>query len=331
MSKRETSAEIDETAAHWALRIDEAGLDEDAQAAFNLWLEGDMRRVGAFARAQAVLVHVKRAKALGSDFEPMSFNDKVTPVEPVADLPQRTGLTRRKMLIGASAIAATGAFAILLPIKRVSARLYETGRGETRRIPLEDGSTVTLNTDSRIAVTINAASRTVQLVQGEALFKVVATNRAPFLVEIGDTALRARDATFSVCQLDALPLEVKVCAGNVELERDTKGKRLLHANMQAIMPANGAVIERSITPETLARTLAWQEGMLSFEDTPLRQAAEEFARYSDRKIEITDPMVGAETVTGRYAANNPEGFARAVALSLNLHMQSTVGGIVITR
>jgi transmembrane sensor len=71
--------------------------------------------------------------------------------------------------------------------------------------------------------------------------------------------------------------------------------------------------------------------MLSFEDTPLQEAAEEFARYSDRKIEIGDVAVGAETVTGLYAANNPEGFAQAVALSLNLHVQKTSGGIILVR
>ena len=73
MSKRETSSEIDEAAAFWATRIDEAGLDDAGRAAFDGWLEGDVRRIGAFARAQAVLVHVKRAKALGSAFEPATF------------------------------------------------------------------------------------------------------------------------------------------------------------------------------------------------------------------------------------------------------------------
>jgi transmembrane sensor len=331
MKKGETSSEIDETAASWTMRIDEAVLSAGEQAEFDRWIEGDVRRLGAFARAQAVLVHAKRAKALGSDFEPASFQQDNG--EPEADeAPQPAGLTRRRMLLGASAIAATAVIAITVPVKRVSARIYETARGETRLVPLEDGSTVTLNTDSKIAVTIDGAHRTVQLDRGEALFKLATAGRAALTIEAGDTALRARNATFAVCRLDDQPLLVTVCEGNIEVERDSlAAPRRLQANMKAIMRANGTMIERAVTPQTLQRELAWQEGMLSFEDTPLRQAADAFARYSDRRIGITDPMVGAETVTGLYAANNPEGFARAVALSLNLQVQSTAGGIILSR
>lgn len=338
MSKRESSSEIDDAAAEWATRIDAVPLGDEAQADFDSWLQGDVRRVGAFARAQAVLVHVKRAKALGSDFDPASFNQNagaVDLIEPLAnERYEPAGLTRRRMVIGASAVAATGALAIFIPNRRASARIYETGRGETRLIPLEDGSTVTLNTDSRIAVTIDHVRRAVQLVEGEALFKVASTDRAPFIVEVGDTLLRAESATFAVCQLGGRPVEVKVCDGHIKVARDSfvKGEaRVLQANMQAILPPDGAMLERRVTPAALQRELAWQEGMLSFEDTPLRQAAEEFARYSNRRIRITDPLVGAETITGRYAANNPEGFARAVALSLNLSVQTMPGDIILAR
>ncbi|MBN8831094.1 MAG: FecR domain-containing protein [Sphingomonadales bacterium] len=342
MSKRETSSEIDDAAAHWAMRIDEAVLDDAEQAAFDTWLRADVRRIGAFARAQAVLVHVKRAKALGSDFEPATFAperekggaadvgddaDDVAEEEPSAP----TILTRRRLLVGASALAASAVAAIVLPTRQAAARIYETARGESRLVPLEDGSTVTLNTDTRIAVTMGGDRRAVELLRGEVLFKVAGAGRPPFQVEAGGASLQTEKATFAVCRLDARPLQVKVCDGTVAVERPSTKPRLLHANTQALLPDDGTMIERSVTPEALQRELAWQEGMLSFEDTPLTQAAEEFARYSDRRIQISDPAVAAETVTGRYAANNPEGFARAVALGLNLHVQSTPGGIIVAR
>lgn len=344
MSKRETSSEIDETAAVWAMRIDDAALDREGQAEFDRWVSGDPRRAGAFARAQAVLVHLKRAKALGSEFEPEHFNREakagesgnVAPLA-VADAPGAVApasvLTRRRMLIGASAVAACGAVAVFVPARPASARIFETGKGETRLIPLEDGSTVTLNTASRIALTIDDRRRTAQLLQGEALFKV-ADGKVPFTVEADDTSVRTVKATFAVCRLEKSPIRVEVCEGNVEIERAgllAGEKRVLRANTQAFMAADGGVIERSVAPEALERELAWQEGMLSFEDTPLSEAAEEFARYSDRKILIADGGVGAETVTGLFAANNPEGFARAVALGLNLKVRPASGGIALAR
>ncbi len=45
MSKRETSSEIDEAAASWAMRIDEAVLGGRERAEFERWLQGDVRRL----------------------------------------------------------------------------------------------------------------------------------------------------------------------------------------------------------------------------------------------------------------------------------------------
>jgi len=338
MSKRETSSEIDAAAADWALRMDEAALDGKQQAKFERWLSADVRRVGAYARAQAVLVHVKRAKALGTEFEPSSYNSHPLPRDAAEAIrperPDRPVLTRRRMLIGASAVAASGAIAFFVPSDSAVARVYETGRGETRLIPLEDGTTVTLNTQSRISVSLDRAARLVTLERGEALFKVASNKHIPFLVQAGDMSLRAEKATFSVCQLDERPLEVKVCDGSVEMERSSFATRRTHvlgANVRATLSQNGTIIQRDVPPEAMERELAWQEGMLSFVDTPLSQAAEEFARYSNRRIRIADVAVGAETVTGRFSATNPEGFARAVALGLNLNVRSTPDGITLGR
>lgn len=335
MSKRETSSEIDEAASHWALRADEGDLTAAERAELDAWLEGDVRRLGAFVRAQAVLVHVMRARALGSDFDPASFHPDIAmeqgPAEP--DAHPAPILTRRRMLAGASAIAAGGAFAFLVPAMRATAKLYETGRGEIRLVPLADGSTVTLNTDSKIAVTMDGGHRRVQLLAGEALFKVATGGREPFTVEADMASMRTRSAIFSVCRLAEQPLQVQVCEGDVEVARNNElgGGRMLHANMQATMPADGPIIGARVAAATLERQLSWQEGMLSFEDTPLHEAARQFARYSDRRISLSEAAVGAETVTGRYAANDPEGFARAAALSLNLHMQKTPDGIILAR
>jgi transmembrane sensor len=43
------------------------------------------------------------------------------------------------------------------------------------------------------------------------------------------------------------------------------------------------------------------------------QAADGFARYSDTRIQIRDPALAREPVTGLFAANDPAGFSRAIA------------------
>src|SRR5690606_13726043 len=192
----------------------------------------------------------------------------------------------------------------------------------------------TLNTLSRIAVSQDKELQIVRMDHGEALFHAAGGERARLEVDAGDTSLLAQSAKFVVCRFDEQPIEIKVCEGSVQVARKTfaAGQRhQLGANMRATLSTDGTIIERNVAPETIERELAWQQGMLSFEDTRLTQAVQEFARYSDRKISIADPAVAAETVTGRFASNDPEGFARAVALGLNLRARSTPEGIALER
>ena len=71
--------------------------------------------------------------------------------------------------------------------------------------------------------------------------------------------------------------------------------------------------------------------MISFEGQSLREAAQEFARYSDVRIIIDDPAVSKLTVVGLFSANNPVEFADAVAAVLNLQAQETAAGVMLYR
>jgi len=72
------------------------------------------------------------------------------------------------------------------------------------------------------------------------------------------------------------------------------------------------------TPDRIAQELAWKSGRIAFEDQSLADAARAFARYSNTRIVINDPIVARRTVTGLFVANDPVAFAKAVALSLGL-------------
>src|SRR5690606_23678090 len=132
MSLRETNAEIDAVAAEWAVRLDGGCLDAAEQAELAAWIAEDSRRLGAFARARAVLTHSKRAKALGSGFDPAALAGP-------AQRRARPTLSRRRILqmTGAGAAAAAG-IGVLAVGMQAAAHTYRTGRGEIRLIPLED-------------------------------------------------------------------------------------------------------------------------------------------------------------------------------------------------
>ena len=64
MNERETAEAIADRAAEWVARIDAAGDDPNVHAALEAWLAGDVRRRGAYFRAQAAWVSLDRAQVL---------------------------------------------------------------------------------------------------------------------------------------------------------------------------------------------------------------------------------------------------------------------------
>lgn len=66
------------------------------------------------------------------------------------------------------------------------AGVYTTGVGEQRTVRLQDGTRLTLNSDSKVVVRFAKARRRVTLARGEAYFDVVHNPQRPFVVTVGD-------------------------------------------------------------------------------------------------------------------------------------------------
>lgn len=307
---------IDAQAAEWAARVDN-GLSVEEQSVLDAWLAGDSRRLGAYAKARAVFAHVRRAKALGPDYDVAEFA-----TQPAVELVRPS---RRRLWMGGAAAAAVtvAAAGVGLQVRNTRVR---TRIGEVRLVPLPDGSSMTLNTASRATIDFSGTARRIRLVEGEALFDVAKDSSRPFLVEAADTQVRAVGTSFVVRRLQDQPVQVLVREGVVEVKREAalaaKPVRV-RANTRAVAAKDGAVDASAVTAAEVTRELVWREGLLAFEDVPLQQAIAEFARYSDTRIVVDDPAIGQETVTGLFMANNPTGFAQAVADALDLRAEAT--------
>lgn len=95
-----------------------------------------------------------------------------------------------------------------------AATTYTTGIGEQRLVALEDGSTVEMDANSRIRVRFTEHERTVDLVKGQALFRVAKNAARPFIVVSGDTRVRAVGTQFDVYR-KASKTSVTVIEGRV--------------------------------------------------------------------------------------------------------------------
>ncbi len=320
--RREPAGTIDDIAAEWVARLDR-GLNDAERAELELWLSDDTRHQGALARAKAIWLHADRAASLGQAV-----------AEPVAGpVPKQDGRTartsRRSILIGGSALAASlVAGAIAVPLMRHHGQRFASNVGEIRRVPLGDGSVATLDTDSVIETLFSSTARTVRLVSGMAFFEVANDASRPFLVQVRDVTVRVIGAAFSVRALAGIPVAVMVSHGRVAISRTESGGRTLDvaADMRAILPDTtpadapiGTVAP--VEPDALQRALAWRDGMLAFEGETLADAVARFRRYGGPSIAVESPALARQTISGLFAASNPRGFARAVAVSLDARVR----------
>lgn len=321
MRAAETSADIEQAAAEWVARAEGGALNPVEEAELQAWLAGDDRRLGAYVRAQAAWVLLDRARAL-----PLPSTE--------ASAADRRLVSRRRLAVGAGCAAAAataivGGFALLRdrPGQRV-----ETALGESRKVPLEDGSAVFLNTATAVDVRFRKDLRLVSLQTGEAWFDVAKDARRPFHVEAGRVGVRAVGTAFSVHR-DGPHTTVIVTEGVVQLsdrERGEGGPRL-KAGMKATIDAQGVIDLSALAPGAVGRSLAWREGWIALGGETVQEAAATFNRYNLVKLVVADPAIAAEPVVGWFREGDPHAFARAVGVALGARVE--VGGdrIVLRR
>lgn len=316
MTERETAREIDDAAAKWAARADAGPLSSGDEEALTTWLAGDTRRLGAYARARAVLMSLDKAKALHG--------------LPSKSPAPRPSFTRRGLAIGAGALAASAVGGVLIANEAGKTR-FSTRIGEMRVVPLADGSVVTLNTASRIVVEYGAESREVFLAVGEAIFDVAPDPSRPFIVRVGQALVRAYQTSFSVRRLSDAAPEVLVREGSVELMGAHGARRTIEARQRVVASEAAPVTTVALSVPEMDRELAWRDGRLAFEGETLGEAAQEFARYSQTRLIFEDPSIADETVTGLFVSTDPVGFAYAVASAFGLEAETRDGEVRLRR
>jgi transmembrane sensor len=326
MAERDTSRDIDQAASEWTARLDHGPLSPEQDVAYQAWLNGDPRAKGALLRAQALSMMSESAQALGPEFDPAIFTE-----------PRRPRFSRRQALTWTGAAAAAVSLAALGVTSAAAGTVISTERGEIRLTPLKDGSTVLLNTDSRIRVRYEKDQRVVVLLKGEAYFSV-ARDARPFVVEVNGRRLRTVQAGFRVRKLDETPVDLLVNLGQVEVSAAPLigSARVIAVNSNTRLalsdPAHiSAERPLPIPPQIVTRELAWREGKLAFEGQTLGEAAAEFARYSDTRIQVRDEDLAREPVTGLFAANDPVGFSRAIARVFDARLDQDADKVVLTR
>lgn len=300
-------------AAFWDARLRNPDCTDAERGYFQAWCEEDERHRAAYDELQAA-VDVLRSAAHRPELRAMRD----------AALASRKDRTRRLTAIAASLALVALASPVAWNLARSGGAdeqaagaplYYATTIGQQSGITLEDGSVVTLNTDSRVRVTYDETQRHIALLRGQALFEVAKEPDRPFVVEAGGKRVVALGTTFDV-RLNGKDVEVTLVEGRVEIARN-----IVTNNKAAPAPVrlemgerlvSGADEELKVTRIDTAKATSWREGFVSFEETPLTDAIAEMNRYSTVRIVAADAELGQFTVNGMFRSGQQARFAEAL-------------------
>ena len=194
---------------------------------------------------------------------------------------------------------------------------YVTAIGEQRSFGLQDGSTISLNTNSRLTVEFSGSHRMVRLQQGEANFQVTEDPDRPFVVYVGTGMVWAVGTAFNV-RVSSGVVDVTVTEGTVKVfadidpketpsllqtsNREAAGDTVATADAGETVQYSEAVLRTvvQVPPAALTQKLAWQQGAMIFRGEPLKDAIVEMARYTDQRLVIVDPSIEDTRIGGHF-------------------------------
>jgi transmembrane sensor len=306
-------------AARWLAVLSDESCTEAERRQFFEWLRASTHHVDEFLRLSTLARFATRRDLWPTDsveslIAAARASLNVTPLGPASthevNEPRRRWVPQA--IAAGVAVVLIGGLLLGGPqLRSLFAPTYSTQIGEQRSIALEDGSVVELNSRSTLRTKFTKGLRAVELVDGEAIFRVAKDAKRPFRVRTGATDIVAVGTAFNVNASDARTI-VTVLEGRVRVNDRTANRAAaegLAANIelavgeQLIVSRERPVVRVSL-PDT-EKVTSWTERRLIFEDTPISSAAAEFARYSPRQIHVEDLQLGARRITGVFDATDP--------------------------
>ena len=260
------------------------------------WLAADPRHAAAYARLEQLWA----ASALA-----------LAPRQPVSSRQwSRRRFVGLGMAAGAAAVA-VGAGNFWLNGGGAPFADLRTAVGERRTVQLADGSMVEIAGNSALNVDFSSDHRSVELLHGEAFFKVPPSAAGEFKVRTAAGQVAASDADFCLaCEgpnatLTVARRSVRVLAANQQTELD-------EGLAMAFSTTHAGPIQRA----DLAQVLAWRSGRLVFFDKPLLAVVNELERWRPGKIFIPDPQLAARRVSLILNLDKPEQMLDVLAKAL---------------
>lgn len=204
-----------------------------------------------------------------------------------------------------------------------AANSYATRVGEQSVIALEDGSKMTLDTDTKVVVRFAPDHRDVVLVQGQAYFSVAHDVSRPFRVLAGDAQVLATGTQFGV-RRDGAAVNVTLVEGSVRVTRPDAATTLGAGQQLEIRPDEAAIVHRV---DASAAT-AWKSGRIVLDGWTLARAVAEVNRYTVRPVRLEALSLADARLSGTVDVGDTASFVAATTALLPLDVARDADGSI---
>lgn len=286
-------------ASLWIARLDRK-LTKSEEAELQNWLMQDAENGKALMRLAQLWDKMDRLSLLSEIFQIQ---------------PRKKSYTVRYAMAASFLFACLSVFLLMqFTAEKATPELaYQTAVGEQRKIFLDDGSTLVLNTDSQVQVIYSAKQRLLLLNRGEIHIDVAHDTSRPLRVVANDKIVQAVGTAFDVRLLNSNRVKLWVTEGRVaiadskhianpaalEKEPLNNPNLFISKGEKAILSGVSQQVEKISDGEMTAQ-LSWQQGSIVFRGETLDEAVLEFNRYSDKTFVIQDSPLKQIRIAGVF-------------------------------
>lgn len=203
---------------------------------------------------------------------------------------------------------------------------FLTESGSVAKHDLPDGSSVTLNSNSAIAIDFSGGQRNVTLLRGEAFFDVVPDSVRPFTVLGKVSRVTVTGTEFSLRSQNGQEW-LTVEEGHVLFRQSEEGDPVeVAAGQGAIVGQDGMSMPMAVDAHV---ALEWREGRITISNLPLWQAIEEMQRYRAAPVLLANLDHRDLLVSGSFRLGDIDTGLRTIAATAGLSVTELPASIIV--
>lgn len=322
-------------AAHWLTALQAGELSPQQNSEFIDWLRDSPLHVSEMLQACRLhrdLTAFDRWNNIIA-FEGRAQNQVLTLLPPDRVAAKLAAPRRRRHVLSIAACLAVTVLAAPYLFHRLGESDWKTDAGERREVTLSDDSVMDLAPSSEVRVRFQGNSRTIWLKRGEALFHVAKDPNRPFVVQVGNTRVRAVGTVFNVAEYDqgiavtVVEGRVAVSAAGLANASDAAHLTPLGADEQMVISAvdhSSKVLKVRGDVE-----VAWAAGQLVFENEQVAEIVRRFNRYNKIQLRLADERLGERRMSGMFRVTDPESFVAVLQAAGDVAVNRSSRGVII--